>query len=290
MSNTMTTSALMKNYQRLPLTIVKGKGSYVWDDQGVKYLDYTSGIATCSLGHVPDYVQGKLSEQLENLWHVSNLYQIPQQEALAEKLVSLSCFDQAFFCNSGAEANEAAIKLAKKYAKDQQKPERTEIVTFSNSFHGRTGYTMAATAQPKIHKGFTPLTPGFTYLPFNQPEALEQIDTDKTAGVLLELVQGEGGVHPADAEWIKALYDYCKQADILFMVDEIQTGVGRTGTLFAYEQYDIEPDAITLAKGLGSGFPIGALLAKSKAADSFHQEPMAAPLEIRWQQQLGWLH
>ncbi|WP_339184752.1 aspartate aminotransferase family protein [Oceanobacillus sp. FSL W7-1293] len=269
MSNTMTTSALMKNYQRLPLTIVKGKGSYVWDNQDVKYLDYTSGIATCSLGHVPDYVRGKLSEQLENLWHVSNLYQIPQQEALAEKLVSLSCFDQAFFCNSGAEANEAAIKLAKKYAKDQQKPERTEMVTFSNSFHGRTGYTMAATAQPKIHSGFTPLTPGFTYLPFNQPEALEQIDTDKTAGVLLELVQGEGGVHPADAEWVKALYDYCKQADILFMVDEIQTGVGRTGTLFAYEQYDIEPDAIALAKGLGSGFPIGALLAKNKAADSF---------------------
>ncbi|MEK4300957.1 aspartate aminotransferase family protein [Oceanobacillus sp. FSL W8-0428] len=269
MSSTMTTSALMKNYQRLPITILKGKGSYVWDDQGVKYLDYTSGIATCSLGHVPDYVQEKISEQLENLWHVSNLYRIPQQEALAEKLASLSCFDQAFFCNSGAEANEAAIKLAKKYAKDHQKPERTEIVTFLNSFHGRTGSTMAATAQTKIHNGFTPLTPGFTYLPFNQQEAIEQIDADKTAGVLLELVQGEGGVHPADVQWVKTLYAYCKEADILFMVDEIQTGIGRTGSLFAYEQYEIEPDAITLAKGLGSGFPIGALLAKNKAAESF---------------------
>ncbi|MFD1414665.1 aspartate aminotransferase family protein [Oceanobacillus jeddahense] len=269
MSSTTTTSALMKTYQRLPLRILKGKGSYVWDDQDIKYLDYTSGIATCNLGHVPDQVQAKLSEQLENLWHCSNLYQIPVQEALAEKLASLSCFDQVFFCNSGAEANEAAIKLAKKYAKDHQKPERTEIVTFSNSFHGRTGSTMAATAQTKIHNGFTPLTPGFTYLPFNQPEAIEQIDTNKTAGVLLELVQGEGGVHPADIEWVKALYDYCKQADILFMVDEIQTGIGRTGSLFVYEQYDIEPDAITLAKGLGSGFPIGALLAKNKAADSF---------------------
>lgn len=269
MSSTMTTSALMENYQRLPITILKGKGSYVWDDQGIKYLDYTSGIATCSLGHVPDYVQAKLSEQLENLWHVSNLYRIPQQEALAEKLASLSCFDQAFFCNSGAEANEAAIKLAKKYAKDHQKPERTEIITFSNSFHGRTGSTMAATAQAKIHNGFTPLTPGFTYLPFNQQESIEQIDTGKTAGVLLELVQGEGGVHPADEEWVKALYVYCKEAGILFMVDEIQTGIGRTGSLFAYEQYGIEPDAITLAKGLGSGFPIGALLAKNKAAESF---------------------
>ncbi|WP_080874022.1 aspartate aminotransferase family protein [Oceanobacillus timonensis] len=268
--NTATTSsALMKTYQRLPLTILKGKGSYVWDDQDVKYLDYTAGIATCSLGHVPDQVQAKLVEQLDDLWHVSNLYQIPQQEALAEKIVSVSCFDQVFFCNSGAEANEAAIKLAKKYAKDHQKPERTEIVTFSNSFHGRTGSTMAATAQTKIHNGFTPITPGFTYLPFNQMAAIEQIDTEKTAGVLLELVQGEGGVHPADAAWVKALYTYCKEADILFMVDEIQTGIGRTGSLFAYEQYDIEPDAITLAKGLGSGFPIGALAAKDKAADSF---------------------
>lgn len=269
MPSTVAASALMKNYQRLPITISKGKGSYVWNEQGGKYLDYTSGIATCNLGHVPEKVHEKLSQQLDELWHCSNLYQIPQQEALAEKLTALSCLDQVFFCNSGAEANEAAIKLAKKYAKDHQKSERTEIVTFTNSFHGRTGSTMAATAQPKIHQGFTPITPGFYYLAFNQMEAIEQIEGTKTAAVLLELVQGEGGVHPADQEWVKALYDYCKQEDILFMVDEIQTGMGRTGTLFAYEQYGIEPDVITLAKGLGSGFPIGALLAKTKVADSF---------------------
>ncbi|GIO21576.1 acetylornithine transaminase [Oceanobacillus sp. J11TS1] len=269
MPSTVAVSALMKNYQRLPITILKGKGSYVWDDCGNKYLDYTSGIATCNLGHVPENVHEKISQQLRDLWHCSNLYQIPQQEALAQKLTDLSCFDQVFFCNSGAEANEAAIKLAKKYAKDSGKPERTEVVTFSNSFHGRTGSTMAATAQTKIHKGFTPLTPGFTHLPYNEPETIKKIDTAKTAGILLELVQGEGGVHPADTEWVKALYDYCKQADILIMVDEIQTGMGRTGSLFAYEQYGLEPDAVTLAKGLGSGFPIGALLAKTEAADSF---------------------
>lgn len=272
MSNTVSEekqSAVMQTYGRFPITLVKGKGSYVWNKAGEKYLDFTSGIATCNLGHVPDQVQAALQEQLDTLWHCSNLYHIPVQEQLAEILTKNSCFDSAFFCNSGAEANEAAIKLAKKYAKDQGHPERTEIVTFNHSFHGRTGTTLAATAQEKIHKGFTPVTPGFRYLPFNDLSALSEVDNGKTTAVLLELIQGEGGVNPADKTWLNELAKICKENDILLMLDEVQTGVGRTGSLFAYEQFEIEPDVISLAKGLGSGFPIGAILAKAKAAASF---------------------
>lgn len=267
--NTEKQSAVMNTYARFPLTIVKGKDSYVWDDQGEKYLDFTSGIATCNLGHVPDPVQEALKQQLDTLWHVSNLYHIPIQEKLARILTENSVMDAVFFCNSGAEANEAAIKLAKKYAKDKGNEERTEIVTFRQSFHGRTGTTMAATAQEKIHLGFTPLTPGFRYLPYNDFEALKEVDNGKTTAVLLELIQGEGGVHVADKEWIQALAHLCEEQDILLMFDEVQTGFARTGTLFAYEQYDVEPDVITLAKGLGSGFPIGAMLAKKNVAASF---------------------
>lgn len=267
--STINQNTIMNTYQRLPLTLSKGKGSYVWDDQDQAYLDYTSGIATLNLGHIPPEVHEKLSQQLDRLWHCSNLYEIPQQQALANKLTDLSCFHQAFFCNSGAEANEAAIKLAKKYAKDQGNHERVEIVTFSGSFHGRTGTTLAATAQEKIHKGFTPITPGFRYLTFNDPHSVEKINNGKTTAVILELVQGEGGVHPATLEWVQNIAETCQKEDILVIIDEVQTGMGRTGTLFAYEQYGIEPDMITLAKGLGSGFPVGALLAKEKAAISF---------------------
>ncbi|WP_077357334.1 acetylornithine transaminase [Virgibacillus halodenitrificans] len=272
MSETVTeqaSSALMNVYNKFPLTLVKGKGSYVWDDEGANYLDFTSGIATCNLGHIPDSVEEAVKEQLEQLWHCSNLYHIPAQKKLAEQLVKYSCLDQVFFCNSGAEANEAAIKLAKKYAKDKGWEDRTEIVTFTQSFHGRTGSTMAATAQEKIHQGFTPLTPGFRYLPYNNIEALKQVHNGKTTAVLLELIQGEGGVNPANIEWLTNLRDLCHEHDILFMVDEIQTGMGRTGELFAYEQFGVDPDVITLAKGLGSGFPVGALLAKKTVAESF---------------------
>ncbi|MFD1849938.1 acetylornithine transaminase [Oceanobacillus bengalensis] len=269
MSNTTTQSALMSTYNRFPIKLVKGKGSYVWDENGKKYLDYTSGIATCNLGHVPDSVQVKLKEQIDLLWHCSNLYEIPNQENLAKILTENSCLDNVFFCNSGAEANEAAIKLAKKYAKDQGKPNRTEIVTFKHSFHGRTGTTMAATAQEKIHQGFTPLTSGFRYLPYNDFAALEAINNGNTTAVLLELVQGEGGVHPAYIDWVKQLESICKENDILLMLDEVQTGIGRTGTLFAYQQYGIEADVITLAKGLGSGVALGAMLAKEAVAYSF---------------------
>ncbi|WML57383.1 acetylornithine transaminase [Neobacillus sp. PS2-9] len=262
-------SPIMATYSRFPVTLVKGKGSYVWDDQGKQYLDFTSGIATCNLGHVPDAVKEKLEEQLQDLWHCTNLYHIPNQEKLAALLAANSCGDQVFFCNSGAEANEAAIKLARRYANKVKGSGSSEVVTFQQSFHGRTLATLTATGQEKIQQGFSPLMPGFSYLPFNDEEALEELTTRKPAAVLLELVQGEGGVIPANPEWVKKLAAICKDNGILLMVDEIQTGIGRTGTLFAYEQYGIEPDVISLAKGLGSGFPIGAIIAKEEAAKGF---------------------
>jgi acetylornithine/N-succinyldiaminopimelate aminotransferase len=259
----------MATYSRFPVTLVKGKGSYVWDDQGKKFLDFTSGIATCNLGHVPEPVKEKLEEQLQNLWHCSNLYNIPNQQQLAALLTANSCGDQVFFCNSGAEANEAAIKLARRYANKVKGSSSSEVVTFQQSFHGRTLATLTATGQEKIQNGFAPLLPGFSYLPYNNVEALDQLITLKPAAVLLELVQGEGGVIPANQEWVTKLAQICKDNDILLMVDEIQTGIGRTGTLFAYEQYSIEPDVISIAKGLGSGFPIGAIIAKEEAAKGF---------------------
>ncbi|MFC7393798.1 acetylornithine transaminase [Scopulibacillus cellulosilyticus] len=263
------TQSLMSTYNRFPIAIAKGKESFVWDTEGKRYLDYTSGIAVCNLGHAPDEVKEKVEQQLNQLWHCSNLYHIPQQEQLAEQLVKRSCFDQVFFCNSGAEANEAAIKFARKYSQKVKQQEAFEIVTFSQSFHGRTLAALSATAQEKIKTGFAPLVEGFRYLPYNDFEAIDQLANGKTCAVLLELVQGEGGVIPADKDWVEKLAETCKKEGLLLMVDEIQTGIGRTGTLFAYEQYGIEPDVITLAKGLGSGLPIGALLAKAEAAKAF---------------------
>lgn len=264
-----TISPLMATYARFPITLVKGKGSYVWDDQGKKYLDFTSGIATCNLGHVPDVVKAKLEEQLQNLWHCSNLYHIQNQEELAGLLVANSCGDQVFFCNSGAEANEAAIKIARRYAQKVKGTDQYLVVTFKQSFHGRTMATLSATGQEKIQKGFYPLVSGFQYLAYNDFASLDLLADLKPAAVLLELIQGEGGVIPADPEWVKKLEIICKENDILLMVDEIQTGMGRTGTLFSYEQYDIEPDVISLAKGLGSGLPIGAIIAKERVAKAF---------------------
>lgn len=272
MSNSPTLSQispLMSTYSRFPVTLVKGKGSYVWNEEGKRYLDFTSGIATCNLGHVPESVKQKLEEQLQNLWHCSNLYNIPAQQELAAALVENSCGDQVFFCNSGAEANEAAIKLARRYAQKIKGTNKFEIVTFQQSFHGRTLATLSATGQEKIQQGFLPLMPGFRYLPFNDIEALSGIPSEATCAVLLEMVQGEGGVIPADSEWIQQLAKICKENNILLMVDEIQTGMGRTGTLFAYEQYDIQPDVVSVAKGLGSGFPIGAIIAKGEVAQAF---------------------
>lgn len=260
-------SFVMDTYKRVPLQIVKGKGSFVWDQEGKRYLDFTSGIATNNLGHVPETVKHALTAQLEELWHCSNLYTIQPQEQLAEILVKNSCFDKVFFCNSGAEANEAALKLARIYA--NQNSLSSEVITFRQSFHGRTLMTLTASGQEKIQKGFEPLVQGFRYLPFNGFASIEEIAEIKPCAVLLELVQGEGGVIPADKMWVDQLVAVCKANNILILVDEVQTGIGRTGSLFAYEQYGFEPDIISLAKGLGSGFPIGAILAKKEIAKYF---------------------
>lgn len=261
-------SAVMNTYARFPVTMVKGKGSFIWDDKEDKYLDFTSGIATCNLGHVPDYVHGKVQEQLSLLWHCSNLYHIPSQEKLAQLLIDNSFADQVFFCNSGAETNEALIKLARKHAEIRGKDSRN-IITFKHSFHGRTLAALSATGQEKLQQGFAPLVEGFQHLEFNSFESLKVLETLDACGVLLELVQGEGGVIPANKEWVLKLAEICKQNDLLLMIDEIQTGMGRTGSLFAYQQYDIVPDIVSLAKGLGSGFPIGALIASKEVAQAF---------------------
>lgn len=269
MSNTTLLSPLMETYGRFPLTLISGEGSYVYDETKTAYLDYTAGIATCNLGHRPQAVQAAVEKQLNNVWHVSNLYHIKPQEDLAHLLIKHTVFDQAFFGNSGAEANEGAIKLARRYQQKIKKTNRFEIVTFNQSFHGRTLATLKATGQEKIQDGFTPHMPGFRYLPYNDVAALDDLIHDHTAAVMLELTQGEGGVIPADKLWIKELVKRCKEAGVLVIIDEIQTGIGRTGTLYQYEQYDFEPDILTSAKGLASGFPIGALLAKSHVASAF---------------------
>ncbi|MCM3615992.1 acetylornithine transaminase [Sutcliffiella horikoshii] len=266
--STMNQSPVMNTYNRLPLSIQNGKGTYVWSDDGEEFLDFTSGIATCNLGHCPPHVQEALQEQLTRLWHTSNLYHIPKQEELAGLLVEKSCFDQVFFCNSGAEANEAAIKLIRSFAK-KNVGKQANIVTFKQSFHGRTLATVAATGQEKIKTGFEPMLEGFIHLPFNDDQSLQAIKEISPTAVMLELLQGEGGVIPADPQWIKELSYICKENGILLVVDEVQTGMGRAGSLFLYEQYGIEPDIMTLAKGLGSGFPIGAMLAKSEVGAAF---------------------
>lgn len=264
---TLQITHVMNTYNRYPLKLVKGKDAYVWDDKGNKYLDFTSGIAVCNLGHVPEVVKKAVQEQLNQLWHCSNLFTIPNQEQLATKLCENSCFDGVFFCNSGAEANEAAIKLARKFANNQNKS--PHIVSFNQSFHGRTLATLTATGQEKIHQGFHPLAQGFSYLNYNDFDALDKLIEIKPGAVILELVQGEGGVIPAEQEWVDKLVTICKELDILIIVDEVQTGMGRTGKLFAYEHFNFEPDIVTLAKGLGSGFPIGAMLAKKEVAQYF---------------------
>lgn len=263
------TSPLMSTYQRFPIKVVQGKGSIVWDDQGKEYLDFTAGIGVCNLGHVPTAVKNAVEDQLNKVWHCSNLYEIPSQEELAQLLVDHSFGDQVFFCNSGAEANEAAIKLARKYGKTVKGPHAHEIVSFQQSFHGRTMATLTATGQDKVKEGFSPLLEGFNYLPYNDLEALQTIDLAKTVAVMLELVQGEGGVIPAEKSWLAELERLCQANDILILIDEVQTGCGRTGKLFAYEHYGLKPDIMSLAKGLGSGLPIGAIVSTKEVAEAF---------------------
>ena len=264
-----TAQYLMNTYTRLPLTIERGQGCLVYDAEGREYLDCVAGIAVNILGHAhPDIVEA-ISRQARQLIHASNLFYTEPQTQLAERLVTHSFADKVFFCNSGTEANEAAIKLARRYAQNIFGPERHEIVTMLNSFHGRTLASLTATGQPALQKGFGPLVPGFQYVPFNDLEALEASLTPQTAAIMLEPIQAEGGVVVADIDYLKQLRTLCTERNILLIFDEVQTGMGRTGTLFAYEQFGIQPDIMTLAKGLGGGVPIGACLATDTVAAAF---------------------
>ena len=260
---------VMNTYGRFPIAIVRGEGMRVWDADGREYMDFIAGIAVNSLGHCHPKVTQAIAEQAATLVHCSNLYWIEPQVKLAKLLVENSCFDKVFFCNSGAEANEGAIKLARKYAKNHGHEERYEVITMKKSFHGRTLATLTATGQEKVQKGFEPLPIGFQYTPYNDLAALEASITPQTCAILLEPIQGEGGVLPGELAFIQGVRALCDQHGLLMMVDEVQCGLGRTGRLFAYQHYGIEPDVMSLAKALGGGAPIGALLAKDEVAASF---------------------
>ena len=260
---------ITKTYTRFPIVITKGKGCSLWDTEGKKYLDFVSGIAVCNLGHSHPKVSAALSKQADVLLHVSNLYYTEPQIELAYRLTQNSFADRVFFCNSGAEANEAAIKLARKYFKDKGENERYRIVTMEKSFHGRTMATLSATGQDKIKKGFEPLLEGFDHIPFNDIDALRKSIGPSTCAVLLEPIQGEGGVRCPDPDYLKAVRRLCDEKHVLLIFDEIQTGMGRTGKLFAYEHFGIEPDIMTLAKALANGLPIGAMLASEEVAEAF---------------------
>jgi acetylornithine/N-succinyldiaminopimelate aminotransferase len=260
---------LANTYARFPLVVTKGEGCWVWDMHGRRYLDFLSGIAVCNLGHVNQNVLEALTHQAARLGHISNLFYMEPQIKAAELLVENSFGDKVFFCNSGAEANEAAIKLARRYSWKAYGEGRFEIIAMENSFHGRTMATMSATGQDKFKVGFPPLLEGFSFVPFNDFDAIERAITTKTCAVILELIQSEGGVHVADPEYIQKLRRITREKDILLILDEVQTGIGRTGKLFAYEHYDIEPDVMSLAKALGNGFPVGAIIATDRVMEAF---------------------
>ena len=252
---------LFQNYKRESIEFIKAADNYLVDKEGNFYLDFSSGIGVTNLGFHKQVKQA-VSEQLEVIWHSPNLYQNSLQEQVADLLIGDEDY-LAFFCNSGAESNEAAIKLARKFAGE------SDIITFKQSFHGRTFGAMSATGQEKIQLGFGPLVEGFHYAIYNDLESVKQLVTENTAAVMLELVQGEGGVIPAEKDFVAELAHYCKEQGLLLIVDEVQTGIGRTGTLFAYQQYGISPDIITLAKGLANGLPVGAMLGKSALGTAF---------------------
>ncbi|MBI5484127.1 MAG: acetylornithine transaminase [Deltaproteobacteria bacterium] len=260
---------IMKTYGRYPIVPVKGEGCRLWDADGKEYLDFLGGVAVNNLGHCHPRVVKALQEQAAQLIHCSNYYQIPQQIELAELLCSHSFADKAFFCNSGAEANEAAIKLARKYSRDTFGPERYEIITAADSFHGRTMATVSATGQEKVQRFFDPLLHGFKHVPFNDIAALEAAVTPTTCAVMLEPIQGEGGVNVPSAGYFQAVREICDRHGLLLIFDEVQVGMGRTGKLFAYEHFDVIPDIMTLAKALAGGAPIGTMLAKDTYASAF---------------------
>lgn len=256
-------SALFKTYNRFDLSVAEANGTTVIDTNGKEYLDFGSGIGVNNLGHRHPVVQAALENQLQKYWHVSNLYHIPIQEDVAKALTATGSGDYVFFCNSGAEANEAAIKLARKATG------KTKIITFKQSFHGRTFATMSATGQEKIQTGFGPLLETFAYAEFNNIDAVKEVIDGDTAAIMLEVIQGEGGVIVGDPTFIKEVEQLCQENNLLLIIDEIQTGIGRTGEPFAYQHYGIAPDIITLAKGLGNGFPVGAMIAKAAYYDVF---------------------
>ena len=259
-------SSVLPTYSRAPLSFVSGQGSWLIEADGRRFLDLGAGIAVNALGHAHPALVEALTAQAGTLWHTSNLYQIPQQQALADKLVDNSFADTVFFTNSGTESCELAVKMARKYFYDKGQPERVEIITFSGSFHGRSSAGIAAAGSEKMTTGFGPLLPGFVHLDFGDHEALQAAITEKTAGILVEPVQGEGGIRPLPDACLKGLRDLCDEHGILMMLDEVQCGVGQTGKLFAHEWAGVGPDIMMVAKGIGGGFPLGAVLATEEAA------------------------
>lgn len=266
--------AVMSTYARFPLALERGAGCRVWDTQGREYLDFVAGIATCTLGHAHPAMVEAVTRQIQKLHHVSNLYYIPEQGELAQWIIQHSCADRVFFCNSGAEANEAAIKLARKYAHTVLDIEKPIILTANASFHGRTLATITATGQPKYQKYFDPLVPGFHYVPYNDISAVEAAISEldegdyRVAAILIEPLQGEGGVRPGDVAYFQKLRQICDETGVLLIFDEVQVGMGRSGKLWGYEHLGVEPDIFTSAKGLGGGIPIGAMMSK-KFCDVF---------------------
>ncbi|KAA9027540.1 acetylornithine transaminase [Niallia endozanthoxylica] len=256
-------SSLFPTYSRWEIEPDWAEGSIMYGKDGKKYLDYTSGIGVCNLGHRPKVVEEAIQEQLKKFWHVSNLFPVEIQETAAAKLAQAAEMDLVFFSNSGAEANEAAIKLSRKATG------RSKIITFNQSFHGRTYATMSATGQDKIKHGFGPMLETFIYVPFNDLAALKEVMSDEVAAVMLEVIQGEGGIHPASKEFLDGVEALCKEYGSLLVIDEIQTGIGRTGKPFAFQHYGLKPDIVSVAKGLGSGLPIGGIIAKGNLKDVF---------------------
>ncbi|MBO5574633.1 MAG: aspartate aminotransferase family protein [Clostridium sp.] len=258
---------LMQTYGRFPVAFEKGQGATLWDVEGKTYVDLTSGIGVNCLGHNYPALADAVAAQAHKLMHVSNLYYTEPMIRAAEKLVKATGMRRVFFGNSGAEANEGMIKVARKYSFDKYGAGRDKIITLVNSFHGRTVTTLKATGQEHFHQYFFPFTEGFDYAEADNLEDLKAKADDKTCAVMMELIQGESGVRPLDKEYVKAAYEFCKERDILFLVDEVQTGIGRTGKLFSYENFDIQPDIISMAKGLGGGLPVGAVMVGEKCAD-----------------------
>jgi acetylornithine/N-succinyldiaminopimelate aminotransferase len=260
---------IAKTYKRFPVVLIRGSGSTLWDENGKRYTDFVAGIAVCNLGHAHPKIADALAAQSRTLWHVSNLfYTVPQME-LADWLIRHSFADRVFFCNSGAEANEAAIKLARKFFKEAGEGHRFRIISMEQSFHGRTMATLSATGQDKVKQGFDPLLDGFDFVPFNDIAAIRAKIGPSTCAVMLEPVQGEGGVRCPAPDFLQQVRDICSKAGLLLIFDEIQTGMGRTGRLFAYEHSGVVPDIMTLAKALANGLPMGAMLAKEQVASAF---------------------